>query len=135
MEFSEQIIQVLDALCKKFGIAVDWTQQNIVPYFQALGEKFIRYEIISSAAYIMIFTALLFVSYRLAMKFHKTAQYVDYDIDNLETWIAIVVWVIFCAFAIIAVIVVIRQVFDIITCLSFPEKMLAEYILSLAGNS
>ena len=31
MTVSEQIIQVIDALCEKFGIAIDWTTQNIIP--------------------------------------------------------------------------------------------------------
>lgn len=36
---SDQIISVLDALCEKFGIAIDWTSQNVIPYIQLLAKK------------------------------------------------------------------------------------------------
>ena len=29
MEFSKEIINVLDYLCGKFGIAIDWTYDNV----------------------------------------------------------------------------------------------------------
>ena len=36
--FSEQIIEVLNALCEKFGIAIDWTAENVMPYLTDLAE-------------------------------------------------------------------------------------------------
>lgn len=42
---SEQIIQVLNALCEKMGIVVDWTAQNAIPVAQKVCERFIHYEI------------------------------------------------------------------------------------------
>ena len=30
MTVSEQIIQVLDALCEKFGLVIDWTSENAI---------------------------------------------------------------------------------------------------------
>lgn len=50
MNVSEQIIQVIDALCNKFGIAMDWTGENVIPYFETLCEKLIKYEIATSLA-------------------------------------------------------------------------------------
>lgn len=48
MSFSSQFIEVLDALCAKFGIAVDWTSQNVVPYLTDLAARIITYEISTS---------------------------------------------------------------------------------------
>ena len=48
MTVSEQIIQVIDALCEKFGIVVDWTNENVFPYLETLCEKLIAYEIATS---------------------------------------------------------------------------------------
>lgn len=42
MNVSEQIIQVIDNLAQKFGIVIDWTDENIVPIFQQLADKYIR---------------------------------------------------------------------------------------------
>ena len=33
---SEEIIKVLDALAEKFGVAVDWTSANVIPYLEQL---------------------------------------------------------------------------------------------------
>ena len=40
MNFSQEIINVLDYLCNKFGIAIDWTSENVIPYIEELCERF-----------------------------------------------------------------------------------------------
>ena len=32
---SDQIIKVLDNLCDKFGLAIDWSSKNVQPYLRA----------------------------------------------------------------------------------------------------
>ena len=39
MQVSDQIIQVLDALCEKFGIVINWSGENVIPYLQELIKK------------------------------------------------------------------------------------------------
>ena len=39
---SEEIIKVLNDLASRFGVAIDWTNQNIVPYLQDLMTRFIK---------------------------------------------------------------------------------------------
>lgn len=41
MSMSEQVISVIDVICDKFGIAIDWTSENILPYIQELFQKYI----------------------------------------------------------------------------------------------
>ena len=50
MSFSSQFIEVLDALCAKFGIVIDWTSQNVMPYLTDLATRLISYEIWTSMA-------------------------------------------------------------------------------------
>ena len=45
---SEEIIKVLDALAEKFGVAVDWTSANVIPYLEQLCSKCVNYEIATS---------------------------------------------------------------------------------------
>lgn len=40
---SEEIIKVLDELGKRLGIAIDWNNQNIIPYLQELMVRFISF--------------------------------------------------------------------------------------------
>lgn len=63
MNVSDQIIQVLDALCDKFGIAIDWTANNVIPQLEVLCKKFIRFEICTSIFWIVFGTVLLAVSW------------------------------------------------------------------------
>lgn len=41
---SEEIIKVLDDLAQRFGIAIDWTSANVLPYLQELGTRFISFK-------------------------------------------------------------------------------------------
>lgn len=42
---SEEVIKILDALAEKFGLAIDWTSANVLPYLQQLCGKYVTYEI------------------------------------------------------------------------------------------
>ena len=59
---SEEIIKILDALAEKFGLAIDWTSANVIPYLQQLCGKYITYEIAISIVWMLIGICLLVVS-------------------------------------------------------------------------
>lgn len=59
---SEEIIKVLDNLGEKFGIAIDWTSQNIMPYIQELMSRYNRYYIATCMTWLVIETILLIIS-------------------------------------------------------------------------
>ena len=40
---SDQIIKVLDNLCEKFGLAIDWSSKNVQPYLKELMMKCVNY--------------------------------------------------------------------------------------------
>lgn len=129
MTVSEQIIQVIDALCEKFGIAVDWTSQNVIPYVETLCGKLITYEIGTSIAWMAIMVVLRIGSIVATKKLYpifKEKIEEDYDYD----------WGVGAGFAIgglvslnLATIIVVGvQIMDIIKCLTFPEMYIFEYI-------
>ena len=77
MEISEQVIKVLDAVCDKFGIAIDWTSNNVIPYIEHLGNKIIAYDICMSIMWLIIgctipLTGAIFIIlfYILSYKFY-----------------------------------------------------------------
>ena len=61
MTMSEEIIKVLDELCKRFGLAIDWTNENVIPYITILCEKLVNYEIVTSIVYLLFNLALIIV--------------------------------------------------------------------------
>lgn len=129
----EKITNVLNALCEKFGVAVDWTQENVIPYVETLAKKYIAYEIATSVTWIIIFLALTVVSFLIANPLSKKASSLEYpwDADEDITWAAGIACVITIIFGIIFIVVACVQTIDIVTCLTFPEKMIIEYISSL----
>lgn len=131
MSVSDQIINVLNALCEKFGVVVDWSQQNIIPYLSQLMSKCVTYEIVTSVIWCLTFLILFVVSYKYSIKFHKKAVEIEYDPDEAIAWVAIISWIILGIVSISGLIVVVNQVFDIAECLVLPEKFCLTYISEL----
>jgi hypothetical protein len=123
MQISNEIIEVLDYLCDKFGIAIDWTNQNIMPYLEQLFTKFIAWELSTSIAYIVIFAIVAVILTVVLIWSART------DVTLSEI---ICVPIILGIISLIAGIGV--QVFDIIECNVFPEKILFDYIQTALNN-
>jgi len=112
MQVSDEIIKVLEYLCEKIGITIDWTSNNVLPYVEQLCTKFIKWQIGTSIGWIVIMLILVIVG----LIFSKVV-----DIGGFESFIF---WVI----VMIAVIVIGVQAFYIIECYTFPEKAIYDYI-------
>lgn len=133
---SEEIIKVLDALADKFGIAVDWTSSNVVPYLEQLCGKYVNYEIATSVVWIML--GLLFfivgiICYKIVYK-HK-----DWGVTYYKTmsddyfWRGLIYFGVISIF-VVASLMVITQIFDIVTCFTFPEKIIIEELKSIYAS-
>lgn len=118
MNISEEIIKVLEYLCEKLGFTIDWTSNNVLPYVEQLCEKFIRWEVCTSAAWIGIAIFAVIATFIFAKVIGKDE---NIDWDGFEK---VIFWIVFVA----AVIVIGKQIFDIVECYTFPEKMIYEYI-------
>lgn len=53
MTFSEQFKDIFNMLCEKIGIAIDWTQDNIVPYVMELCKRFVILNIVEEAIWLV----------------------------------------------------------------------------------
>lgn len=69
----EEIIKVLDYLGTQFGIAIDWSDKNVMPYLQELANKYIHYELATSIAFIVTGIVMFFISVRTLKKRYKAA--------------------------------------------------------------
>ena len=127
---SEEIIKVLDALAEKFGLAIDWTSANVIPYLEQLCGKCVNYEIATSIVWLLLGIGFLFLAKWLLKKakyFYNEADYSDDDYG-----IACIFTGIGCGIAIITgLIIIITQTFDIVTCFTFPEKIIIEELKSI----
>jgi hypothetical protein len=134
MAVSDQIIQVLDTLCEKFSVAIDWTSANIIPYLTTLMGKLIQWEIWTSVAWISIFVVLTLASI-VAIK--KLAPVLKKKIENERSYeygwtlVSTLSIVGLCFWYLTTVLVVGTQIMDIIKCCTFPEMYVFEYIQGL----
>ena len=62
---SKQIIEILDYLGEKFGIAIDWSADNVIPYIQTLCEKYIKWEISTSITWLIIGVIIMILGFLL----------------------------------------------------------------------
>ena len=130
MTVSEQIIQVLDNLGEKFGLAIDWSSENILPYANELMNKAVSYELWMN---IIIFT---FITIGLALSwiiFFKTIKNKNFNWDYFDalTITAVISIILAVLFSIAFIICLIFCVSTIIACLAFPEKIIFDMIKSM----
>lgn len=125
---SDQIIQVLDALCDKFGLAIDWGAQNVLPYAQELMGKMVSYELWMSLVWVgfeLLYIAIYgFVSFRLFKIY-------DEPYDNDKEFCAILFRTIGGFIAFVCFIGFFIDLESVITCLTFPEKIVFEMMQNM----
>lgn len=128
MTVSKQIIEVIDALCEKFGIAIDWTANNVIPYIETLCARIVSYEIWMSVFYMVLWVFLAGVMWIISIPLSKKAKEVEWDFDYPIPFCAAVVIVIAVIFSVIALANIGTQSFDIIEANVFPEKTIYDFV-------
>lgn len=139
MTVSDQIIQVLNYLGDKFGIAIDWTSENVIPYITTLCANLISYEIWTSVAWIAIMLLFSIASIIATKKLYpKFKAGLEKEARTGDVWwhmgsIVSVMALIFLN--LVAIIVIGQQVMDIIKCVTFPELYVFEYIQGIINGA
>lgn len=129
--FSSQIIEILDDLAKRFGIAIDWTQDNIIPYLNELIQKYLSYYFwvrvsLISLGFLFSFLFIFIVS----KKRKKIGE--DWDPDcNWDHTFIFVLGVVGYGLLGIMIVVLLCNIPNLIACKVFPEKIILEYVQSL----
>lgn len=135
MNVSEQIIQVIDALCEKFGIAMDWTGENVIPYFETLCEKLIKYEIATSLAsitFMFLFVIGCIIATKKLYPIFKNGIERDCDYGWIVGSVCAIIAL--AIVGIIAITVFVDNTMDIIKCVTFPEMYVFEYIQGIMNT-
>lgn len=132
---SEEIIKVLDALAEKLGIAVDWTSANVIPYLESLCNKYVNYELATSVVWILIGICLLIMGKIL---FPKIKQYYEksdgMDEDNVYSYVCVLVISVSTVAIVSGAAIIFCEIFDIVTCLAFPEKIIIDELRHLYSS-
>ena len=71
---SDEIIKLLDDLGQRFGIAIDWSSENVLPYLQDLVRRFTTYEIAMSIMWLTIGMIFLLAGIIFSIKIVKSKK-------------------------------------------------------------
>ena len=123
---SDQIIQVLDALCNKFGLAIDWGAQNVLPYAQELMGKMVSYELWTSLVWVVILSIIMILCAVIMKQIYENSKN-EIFLDDFDAGICMCSGLTFM----LCTVGVVWQTMDIITCLTLPEKIVFEMIQSM----
>lgn len=136
---SDEVIKILDELAKRFGLTIDWTSSNVIPYLEKICNKYVNYEVATSVVWLLFGIACLILG---GISFKKMKHYFvesnDSENSTDEEWYGgLCIFAGFvCVIAVVTgLIVVMCQTFDIVTCVTFPEKIVIEELeLIIGGN-
>lgn len=125
---NEELVKALTELANKFGIAIDWTSQNVLPYVQELMSRIVRFEIATSVMWLIIglmFIASAYWMIKLVKFFQRKNKEQPYGMWDVGTGVAIGFTILF---PIIGVCIVFSQIYDFIQCGILPEVIVLRYL-------
>lgn len=124
---SEEIIKVLDNLGQKFGIAIDWTSQNVMPYLQGLMNRFINLQNAKAIIWIVILSILVIATIILIIIGIKLGKK---EKDGEITFFAVFIGIVVLTFLVIPLLC---NIFGLMQNIYTPELTLLEYITNYGG--
>lgn len=121
-----EIIKIFDALCEKFGIVVDWTGTNVMPYVETIVQHIISYclwiNIVWLIIWVISFTLLIIIWKRC----RKSYNWDDIELITTATVVGLIM--------IAPVIGIICCSLDIVTCITFPELIIFNEVKDLLNT-
>ena len=130
---NEEIIKVIDELGKRFGIVIDWSNQNIIPYLQELLKRFIYYRNITACVWIIISIAMTIsgvVMIRFLNKWRKSDNY-DKDYCSDDDMLAAMGYIFSICIIALGIGLIIGNMFGIVKNICMPEMVVYEYIKNI----
>lgn len=130
---SEEIIKVLDELGKRFGIVIDWSNQNIIPYLQELFKRFICYRNITACVWIILSIAMTISGVGMIRALNEWRKSDNYNKDYCnDDDMLVALGYIFSVFIIaLGIGLIIGNMFGIIKNVCMPEMVVYEYITNI----
>lgn len=136
MSFSSEIITILDELAKRFGIVIDWTAENVLPYITDLGGRFVSYTlvmtIISLSIKIIILLTGIFIIYKCGkwiIKNDGKSKSTDLEVGMA---ISIAAGIVLTGIAFLILILTgWSNIRTIIACNYIPEAIIIDYLKTL----
>lgn len=133
MTFSNEVITILNDLCAKFGIAIDWTADNVMPYVQDLGDRFVSYTLIMTIISLSIKFGILFIGlYIFYRAFKWSRQLEEKSGDDDGPFALACIGFGIMGFALLLLLLTgWSNIKTIVACNYIPETIIIDYIKTL----
>ena len=143
MNFSDQLITILDDLGKRFGVLVDWSSDNIMPYAQDLCSRIAKYNIATNIFGLVVVVILFLIGVALLLKLYSEWRKLKKDSIKIEdcvcfdedyygggsiSGLGIAFLVVGFSLAIVGLIAIPCYICDIIEGIYLPEKVIIDTI-------
>lgn len=131
---NNKVIEVLDYLGEKFGIAIDWTTENVWPQVTEFMNRYATYEIVRSIVWIVIGLITITVSiclWRTMYKSHKKKDGFWYWNDEATVVLSIITVIASAVF----VCTIADSIFNIVEWSIVPEMKFVEVISCLLKST
>lgn len=125
---NEELVKALTELANKFGVVIDWTSQNALPYAQELMNRIVKFEVATSIMWLVIGLIFIISAYwiiKLVKFFQQKDKEYPYGVWDVWAGFAIGLTILF---PIIGVCVIFQQVYDFIQCGILPEVVVLRYL-------
>ncbi len=108
--------QTLQELGRQFGLMVDWSDKNIIPYLKELAQRVVQYETWQSIFWLIIgvliiILGIIFIILESKNIFNAGGFFVTFGFAGI----------------IVGIIIICTQTNDILLCKYLPEKILLRY--------
>lgn len=130
----DEVIKIIDALAEKFGIVIDWTQQNVQPYIQDLCYRIVQYKLATSIVSSVVWLCVIILCAVTLSHSFKCLKKIDWDCYHtftIEEIVCLTVMFISFGLLIAGITIIPDNVNNIIQCIFLPEKVFIEEIQTI----
>ena len=117
-----RIAEAIVMLLEQFGIVVDNASVDLVPYLKTLGDKIVAYK--SSVAWMFVWVGIGIA----------TVAIILFIIGSIQDWDGIHIFILAVGL-LAAAIVIVTNMHTVITCNTFPEKVILDYINDVMSSN
>ena len=125
MNFSEQLIYLIDEFAKRIGIVIDWTNDNVVPYLQDLVGRYIAYEITMNGIGIGLGVIVAIAS--IIFGLFSIKKYREDEYDDFALYFFLVA--LFGAF--MAVVIIAPNLIGLLKLINIPEFYIYKQLMNV----
>lgn len=127
---SSEVSEVLKTLGEKFGLFVDWSQQNVQPYIEDLMQRVVQYNLAINICWLVVSTILFVIGTIFISRIIKRVRSAD-GIPIDEESIAVATAILSIFGILIGITMIPISIGHIFQCLYLPEIVFIEELKSL----